>query len=564
MTISTVKIQDKDSHKKLSVVQSTEDPTKWWVVILNPDGSPIAPTWNLVKWPNSSTDWDIALFDWTDWHKIKDSWKKLSDFVDITNNQTVGWVKTFTSEPVLPAKSSAPDSSKTTSPATETQVAWMVSDTAYASSWDWVTDKAPSQNAVYDKINAMDTTIGNKANDADVVKLTWNQTISWTKTFSSEPVIPSKSALPVSPSNTSPATEWQVEAVKNAIPAVVDALNSTSTTSALSANQWKNLNDSISTINGKIPSAASTTNLLADTNYVNDSINSITAYYITKNAQGDQFATYAELAAATTFYSWWVARIPTRNDYCIVLDDENHDHWTTRYIYQNNQWEYQYTVNETALTQAQLDALNSGITAWKVSTYDWYATTISWKQDALTLPSTPTQWNLVVRWANNKTIADGWAIPTWFSPSNTWTTGQVLTKTAWGYEYADAPVTSVNGSTGAVTVNGFNPWGTATTGYVVKKTADGYEWAAESWAVTSVNWQTWAVTVTEVPSGWTDWQVLSKVSGNIAWANPSGWDVQVSTQANNILTSWTKLRCGTEANYSSLGTYDSNCIYLTI
>lgn len=46
------------------------------------------------------------------------------------------------------------------------------------------------------------------------------------------------------------------------------------------------------------------------------------------------------------------------------------------------------------------------------------------KQAALTLPATPTQWNLVVRWANNKTFADGWSIP----------------------------VTSVNGSTGAVTV----------------------------------------------------------------------------------------------------------------
>lgn len=37
--------------------------------------------------------------------------------------------------------------------------AWAVSDTAYWSSWDWVTGIAPSKNAVYDKLNAMDTTI---------------------------------------------------------------------------------------------------------------------------------------------------------------------------------------------------------------------------------------------------------------------------------------------------------------------------------------------------------------------------------------------------------------------
>lgn len=61
------------------------------------------------------------------------------------------------------------------------------------------------------------------------------------------------------------------------------------------------------------------------------------------------------------------------------MDDENHDHATTRYIY-NSVWEYQYTVNETPLTQAQLNALNSGITSGKVSTYDAYATN---KQDKL-------------------------------------------------------------------------------------------------------------------------------------------------------------------------------------
>ena len=163
----------------------------------------------------------------------------------------------------------------------------------------------------------------------------------------------------------------------------------------------------ISTINGKIPSEASTSNQLADKAYVGDSINSVTAYYITKNANGDQFATYAELSAATTFYSGGVARIPTRNDYTIVLDDENHDHATTRYIY-NNGWEYQYTVNETPLTQAQLDALNSGITSGKVTTYDGYATG---KQDTLTLPSSVVSGNAVVFGANNKTLNDAGAAP---------------------------------------------------------------------------------------------------------------------------------------------------------
>ena len=137
--------------------------------------------------------------------------------------------------------------------------------------------------------------------------------------------------------------------------------------------------DKIDSIDELIPSAATSSNQLTDKNYVDDSINSVTAYYITKNAQWDQFATKAELTAATTFYSGWVVRVPTRNDYTIVLADEDHDNATTRYIY-NSGWEYQYTVNETALTTAQLNALNSWITAAKVTTYDWYA---SWKQDTL-------------------------------------------------------------------------------------------------------------------------------------------------------------------------------------
>lgn len=112
-----------------------------------------------------------------------------------------------------------------------------------------------------------------------------------------------------------------------------------------------------------------------DTNYpttkaVRDFVNNVSAYYITKNAQGDAFNSVAELQSATTFYSGGQVRIPTRNDYCIVRVDENHDNATTRYWYQGNQWEYQYLVNETPLSQEQLDALNSGITEEKIKKID--------------------------------------------------------------------------------------------------------------------------------------------------------------------------------------------------
>ena len=366
-------------------------------------------SWDVV-WPNSSVDGDIVLFNWATGKIIKDSWVWLSSKLDAS----------------------------------------ALSDNNYWWAWENDTTHTPTKNALYTKIHTMDIEIWNKAADTTVVKLTWNQTINWTKTFWTSPVVPSKTA---------------------------DATN-TWTAIATEA-QVYNVAQDVTTINWKIPSAATSSNQLADKNYVDDGINSVTAYYITKNAQGDQWATYTELAAASTFYSWGVARTPTRNDYTIVLADENHDNATTRYIY-NSGWEYQYTVNETALTQAQLDALNSWITSGKVSTYDWYATTISWKQDALTLPATPTQWNLVTWWANNKTLVDGWAIPT------------------------------------------------------------------------------------GVPSGWNNWDILTNVSWTPTWQAPSGWDVVVSSQTGNILTSWMKIWAWTESDYWNLSSYDQNTIYLTI
>ena len=141
----------------------------------------------------------------------------------------------------------------------------------------------------------------------------------------------------------------------------------------------------VTTIEGEIPSQASSSNQLADKDFVNSSINAFAAYYITKNAAGDPFATKAELTAATTFYSGGVARVPTTNDYCIVLADESKQSETgvdptTRYSYQNNQWEYQYTINDTPLTSAQLAALNSGITSALVTQIGTNTTAIAGKQ----------------------------------------------------------------------------------------------------------------------------------------------------------------------------------------
>ena len=123
-----------------------------------------------------------------------------------------------------------------------------------------------------------------------------------------------------------------------------------------------------------IPSSASKDNPLATKNFVNSSINNLAAFYITYNASGDAFSTSTSLRTATKFYSGGQDRVPTQNDYAIVLADESQpkgvdgSYPTTRYSYQggtypDGQWDFQYIVNNTSLTQAQVDAINSGITS---------------------------------------------------------------------------------------------------------------------------------------------------------------------------------------------------------
>ena len=125
------------------------------------------------------------------------------------------------------------------------------------------------------------------------------------------------------------------------------------------------LTNIIKAINDKIPAQATANNQLADKDFVNSSINNLAAYYITKNAARDPFATKAELDNALEYYSGGVVRQPTTNDYCIVIADESHKDAvtgvspTTRYRYNNGGWEFQYVVNNSPFTAAQWAALNS-------------------------------------------------------------------------------------------------------------------------------------------------------------------------------------------------------------
>lgn len=152
-----------------------------------------------------------------------------------------------------------------------------------------------------------------------------------------------------------------------------NATNAATATKAIQDGAGSNIEQQFADINGKIPSAASNTNQLADKAFVNSTVNSMAAFYIEYNAQGNAFPTRAALINATTFYNAGQLRVPTQNDYAYVLSDESQpkdslgNYPTTRYSYQggtypDGQWGFQYIVNNTSLTQAQVNALNSGIT----------------------------------------------------------------------------------------------------------------------------------------------------------------------------------------------------------
>ena len=404
MTKSVTKVQDRETTRRLSVVRSTEDPTKYWVVILNPDGSRI-------RWPQWEP-WEAATIEvgstttWNPWSSasVSNSGSSSHAILNFTIPRGDKW-ETGTIEV---------GSTATGQPWTNASVENVGTSTSAILNFTipkgdkWDTGDAAT-------IQVGTTTTLSPGNNASVVNsgTTSDAVLNFSiprgdkgETWDTGNGIVNTTKIKVGKVTTVEFTyangskfDFSVSDGEDGEGAG-DVIGPDSSTDGnivvFDGNTGKLLKDSgktiwalesaignnttaISTINGKIPNEATANNQLADKDFVNSSINSVTAFYITRNAQGDQFATKAQLDATTVFYSGGEVRVPTRNDYCVVVEDETHDNATTRYIYQN-QWEFQYVVNETALTAQQLAALNSWITSNKVSQYDGYATN---KQDKL-------------------------------------------------------------------------------------------------------------------------------------------------------------------------------------
>jgi hypothetical protein len=161
-----------------------------------------------------------------------------------------------------------------------------------------------------------------------------------------------------------------------------DASGTLALTSDLSSYATKEeLNAKQDDISDIIPTAASASNPLCDKAYADAIGERLEARYLGCNANGDPFATHAALTSATKFYYQGAETTPDTNDITTVVADEDHKNTsnvagTTRYRYGGVDasgkpvWAFEYVINNTGLSQAQLLAVNSGITATKVGNYD--------------------------------------------------------------------------------------------------------------------------------------------------------------------------------------------------
>lgn len=116
----------------------------------------------------------------------------------------------------------------------------------------------------------------------------------------------------------------------------------------------------VTAIEEKIPNQATAQNQLADKDFVNSSVATNTANYISNN--GQPFTSLAALEA----YSGTL----TNNDYAFVVGTDQAGNTTyTRYKYvaSTSSWAEEYVLNNSSFTANQWAAINSGITSGDVS-----------------------------------------------------------------------------------------------------------------------------------------------------------------------------------------------------
>lgn len=169
-------------------------------------------------------------------------------------------------------------------------------------------------------------------------------------------------------------------AVAAVIPTTASAANKLATASDISSieSQIEPMQDELSEaqsdiadIKSLIPNTASASNELADKNFVNSTVGTNTANYISND--GEPFTSLSALES--------YAGTVTNNDYAFItgIDEEGNiffDRYKASVIDNTVTWGKEYRLNNSSFTAEQWAAIQSGITAEKVEEYNG-------KQDAL-------------------------------------------------------------------------------------------------------------------------------------------------------------------------------------
>lgn len=120
--------------------------------------------------------------------------------------------------------------------------------------------------------------------------------------------------------------------------------------------------EKISEINAKIPEAATPENQLADKQYVSDFVD---------RSLGTFLGTSEPELTEEQFLAWADSLEPIENDF-VYWDtvDSSENNVYKRYQYNGINWVFQYDLNNSSFTEAEMAAIQSGITATKVAQHD--------------------------------------------------------------------------------------------------------------------------------------------------------------------------------------------------
>ncbi|GHV79801.1 hypothetical protein AGMMS49944_15920 [Spirochaetia bacterium] len=129
---------------------------------------------------------------------------------------------------------------------------------------------------------------------------------------------------------------------------------------ALQSADLQPLADDVADIEALIPNQATSSNQLADKQFVNSTIATLAADYVTATANGAVlFATLAAVQAGP-WYNGGASFTPQKGDYAVYANSTD---GTWRATFDGAVWANAFQINTAPLTAAQVAALNSNITA---------------------------------------------------------------------------------------------------------------------------------------------------------------------------------------------------------